>query len=47
MRKYLYAVRHGEATHNILFKEVGMMTFFDENYYDTELTEEVLIKHKI
>ena len=39
MRKYLYAVRHGEATHNVLFKEVGMMTFFDENYYDTELTD--------
>ena len=39
MRKYLYAIRHGEATHNVLFKEVGMMAFFDENYYDTELTD--------
>ena len=39
MRKYLFAIRHGEATHNVLFKEVGMSTFFDENYYDTELTD--------
>ena len=39
MKINLFAIRHGEATHNVLFKEVGMSTFFDENYYDTELTD--------
>jgi broad specificity phosphatase PhoE len=39
MAKKLYCIRHGEATHNILFKQVGMSTFFDKNYYDTELTD--------
>ena len=39
MKINLFAIRHGEATHNVLFKEVGMSTFFDENYYDTELTQ--------
>ena len=38
MRKNLFAIRHGEATHNVLFKKEGMKTFFDQNYYDTELT---------
>tara|TARA_B100000212_G_C27369189_1_gene531775 strand:+ start:1166 stop:1765 length:600 start_codon:yes stop_codon:yes gene_type:complete len=38
MRKNLFAIRHGEATHNVLFKKEGMKTFFDHNYYDTELT---------
>ena len=39
MKINLFAIRHGEATHNVLFKKVGMSTFFDENYYDTELTD--------
>ena len=39
MKINLFAIRHGEATHNVLFKKVGMSTFFDENYYDTELTQ--------
>jgi len=38
MKKNLFAIRHGEATHNVLFKKEGMKTFFDHNYYDTELT---------
>lgn len=35
----LYLIRHGEAIHNVLFKQHGMKTFFDQNYYDTKLTE--------
>ena len=35
----LYCIRHGEATHNILYKQLGMEAFFDENFYDTELTD--------
>ena len=25
----LYLIRHGEALHNVLFKQHGMKTFFD------------------
>ena len=35
----LYLIRHGEAQHNVLFKQHGMKTFFDQNYCDTKLTE--------
>ena len=35
----LYLIRHGESLHNVLFKQHGMKTFFDQNYYDTKLTE--------
>ena len=34
----LYLIRHGEAIHNVLFKQVGMKTFFDTDFYDTKLT---------
>jgi len=39
MIKNLYCIRHGESTHNVLYKKHGMKTFFDKNYYDTKLTE--------
>lgn len=35
----LICIRHGEATHNTLYNEIGMKAFFDKNNYDTELTE--------
>ena len=31
----LYCIRHGEATHNVLYKTEGMSAFFNKNYYDT------------
>ena len=34
----IFCIRHGESTHNILFQKMGMKTFFDKNYYDTNLT---------
>ena len=38
--KTLYCIRHGESTHNVLYKIHGMKTFFDKKYYDTKLTME-------
>ena len=34
----LYCIRHGEAIHNILYKQQGMKIFFDKEFYDTKLT---------
>ena len=35
----LYCIRHGESTHNVLYKQIGMKAFFDINHYDTNLTD--------
>ena len=34
----IFCIRHGESTHNILYQQWGMKTFFDKNFYDTNLT---------
>lgn len=34
----LYCIRHGEATHNVLYEKIGMKAFINNNYYDTKLT---------
>ena len=34
----IFCIRHGESTHNVLFEKMGMKTFFDKNYFDTNLT---------
>ena len=39
MNYNLICIRHGEATHNTLYHQVGMKAFFDKNHFDTELTE--------
>ena len=39
MIKNLYCIRHGESTHNVLYKTEGMKAFFNKNYYDTKLTD--------
>ena len=38
MDKTLYCIRHGQATHNVLYEELGMNAFYDKNNYDTKLT---------
>lgn len=37
--KKLYLIRHGISQHNVLFNKFGKKIFYDERYYDTNLTK--------